>query len=266
MRTKVFSLLVILFSFFSCVENFNQEPVLPESEITTIRILEKLNLASKSPAVSDSFENFPCSIEVEADCFEFTETITLMIDLTECSSNVSGLCSVTGFMNVIICEKNNGQDLEVNFTEDVFAHSTDCIIGLPHTDDWDCIAEAFYTEYVHFMMPLILAWWGEKSKCDNGYTSAISNYFKSLCIYPCSYQEGDVIFYEIVQCGESTACCVKKEYWCTDQKGNIQITNGGNTQIGLCSEGPIPCNNYIDFPFKHPDCFPRDCIQEIIPD
>ncbi|MEZ4947844.1 MAG: hypothetical protein R2879_10820 [Saprospiraceae bacterium] len=259
---------VFLFSVFyifilSC-SNLEVENI-SSSDSEQLNIIKKIQDASSNLLLVESFEDSLCGINVGPNCFQFSQTITLELDLTECSTNISGLCDVSGTMEVVICQDNFGQNLEVNFSEYVFSHARDCITGNPHTDDWDCIADKFYSSYVNYMMPLILDWWGEKSNCGNGYNAAISNYFKNMCVFPCSYEEGDFIFYEIIQCGQSTACCVKKQYWCKDQNGEIQITSGGNVQIGLCSEGPIPCNNYIDFPFKNPDCFPRNCIEETIP-
>jgi len=275
---RVFNLLfgaLILIMVTSC----NHEPIggldeKPDDQYKKTKqiVAEKINeiksansTVLRSRGVNDDY----CGIDPEG-CAQWTHPLDIYVDLTDCSTSVTDSCLVYAEMLITLCNIDNpsgGSDIEVNFQEMVWGHSVDCIIDQDdHHDDWDCVIEETYLAFVDYMMPNILELWGGNNDCDNGFDTYLSRYQKELCVYPCTESWGPWSIVRLVQCGESTACCVKEDLWCIDLDGNIDVTPGRKVQIGECSAGLIPCKVSKDGPWSTTweECRPRDCTQPIL--
>lgn len=232
-------------------------------EIEKEKIRKKIEAASATSSQRSVTED-DCGITYGPNCTRFTHGLELYADITDCSTSVTDECLIFGEMEITICVDQATGEIEVNFVETLFGHSVDCIIDHDeHTDDWDCVSEVAYQEFVSFMMPIILELWGTNNDCANGYNTALSRYSKELCVYPCTERVGQFYISRLVQCGESTACCVKEDQWCVDSEGNVQVTPGNKYTVGECSPGLIPCRSLKESPFPSStwnQCQPRGCI------
>jgi len=231
--------------------------------------IKEVKSASSTAILSRSNIDNPCEINSDG-CAQWTHSLEIYVDLRECSTSVTDSCLVLAEMLITLCNVDNpvgGSDIEVNFQEMVWGHSTDCIIDSEdHQDDWDCVIEETYLAFVDYMMPVIIELWGGNGDCDSGFDTYLSRYQKELCVYPCIEKWGPWSTVRLVQCGESTACCVIEDLWCIDSEGNIDVTPGHKVQIGECSGGLIPCKVSKDGPWPSTweDCRPRNCTQPLI--
>lgn len=257
---KLIILIVSGLFFIGC-----QKEVIVKSkyELDKAEIKEKIDLAKLNSVdlrFLDDIDFTYCGISVE-NCFKFKHGLQIYVDISDCSIAVTDSCLIYGEMIITICNYDN-ENMEVNFKESLWGHSNSCITNeIIHTDDWDCIAEKTYLSFVDYLMPIILDLWGIYNDCEKGYNTTLSTYTKELCTYPCTFRKGSLYYSQLVQCGNSTACCVKKDTWCKDKNGVIHSTPGDIVQIGTCSFGEIPCKPGKSELFPVLDhCRPRKCI------
>lgn len=267
---KNIKLIFTLLSFFLiCIgsHSCSKEPAVSLSKYER----DKLEVRKKIDKAKQHTFDLTASNNVEEDCdisgvncINFIHGLEIYVDISDCSTAVTDSCLIYGEMEITICF-DNLNNMEVNFKETIIGHSIDCIqegYGEVHTDDWDCIAEKTYLKFVDYMMPNILELWGTYNDCEDGYNTALSSYTKELCVYPCTIKRGAYYYSQLVQCGSSTACCVKKDYWCKDDEGVVHSTPGEIYQVGECSAGEVPCKPSKGDPYPVLDrCRPRNCIQ-----
>ena len=254
--------LLITIIFFGCSK---ESLVQSKYEQEKLAVKQKYELAKQTPLpLGDGIIVGDCGINVSGKiCLQFLHGLEIYVDISECSTAVTDSCRVYGEMEITICY-DGYNNMEVNFKESIFGHAIDCIINgnEVHTDDWDCIAEKTYLTFVDYMMPIILDLWGSYNDCEDGYYTVLSSYTKELCTYPCTVKNGAYYYTKLIQCGSSTACCVKKDYWCKDDNGMVHSTPEGLYKIGECSIGEVPCIPIKGDPYPVLDiCRPRSCIE-----
>lgn len=134
--------------------------------------------------------------------------------------------------------------------------------------DWDCLVAKAAENFDDQIMPVIIDLWGDNGDCDDegsngggdtddGYETWTSIYVKQLCVIPC-YTPWPTPSVSFVNCGESTACCEQKTFWCRNQEGEYDQTEQYPEQTGVCSEGsPKGC---LEVPGQEwVNCKPRFC-------
>jgi hypothetical protein len=255
----------VLFSLSFFLASCSKESIsVSKYEQDKQEIKKKLELAKRNPTNLGNRNGVVDSCDISGkNCLNFLHGLEIYVDISDCSTAVTDSCLVYADMEITICYDDE-QNMEVNFKESIIGHSVDCIIQgrVIHTDDWDCIADKTYTAFIDYMMPIILELWGTNNDCEDGYNTALSSYSKELCSYPCTIQKGKFYYSKLILCGISSACCVKKDFWCKDVNGIIQSTSGGLYQVGECISGEVPCKP-TKGPFPVLDkCRPRNCIQE----
>lgn len=128
----------------------------------------------------------------------------------------------------------------------------------------DCIDQLLSDNIINAGMPVIMDLWGGNSNCadPDGYETFTSFYKREKCTIPCLTDLGGYQVVELIQCGENTACCIKKQYWCTLSNGEYDVRDTEYYQIGECSQGkPKECSSR-GFSLLS-QCEPRSCLQPL---
>ena len=250
-----FSLILFLIICSCNVESYYSKPEPEINNSKTINNSTNSELIEKFSALDE--EN--CEIEVKENCKRFYHTLKLKIKISDCANFITDSCTVYGTMQVTICKYDYG--LIVDFVEDVIGHDQSCILDKDlHVDDWDCIHNKTYQAFITKMMPIIMEDYSGYTLCGDDAFSFISKYTKDVCVFPCTFYKEGLAYSKLMQCGETTSCCVRLDEWCTDDDGNVNSETFDSYQIGNCSSGIIPCKptKFDPFPTIN-QCSPRSC-------
>lgn len=268
--------LLFLVFIFSCTDSNqvieNREPVETSNrsssdELSTMKtkLIQGYNEAVKVNGNSDCGPNKRGCLTWEHE-FEYDENFR--VDISECLDQIPYEdCKLLGSFWITLCERGPGQ-YEVIYEEgEVWGWEWATCTDLPELADFDCILSTATEEFVNVAMPLIIDLWGDNGDCndipggadpDGGYETWISNYVRQLCVIPCTTW---IPFPQVslVNCGESSACCEQKTFWCRKDDGTFEQTIQYPVQTGECSEGS-PSEKCSKWPGQTWNtCRPRSC-------
>lgn len=242
-------ILLLFFSITSCTEKgeFEGREVMNMDEIRA-DLEQKIKQAKANPAVLTS-RDYECDPPEHDNCLELNYQLEGLIDITHCVGGVHDECLLGGAMTITLCIDEQ-QNVLVNFEEEVFWHHMSCIIDHDehfdhhHVGHWECEHDAFYEFYYNQMMGVVLDILDDDlTSCDNLESNIMSRYSRETCVTYCLTGEEPYWQVSIVNCGNSTACCVLLENWCVNDEGNVEKTFISKDQIGSCTPGNFehPC-------------------------
>jgi len=199
--------------------------------------------------------------------FEYDENFR--VDISDCLGTQIPYadCKLYGSFEITLCQRGP-DEWEVIYEEgDVWAWEWSTCTNGQDWADWDCILSATTDEFVNVAMPLIIDLWGDNGDCndppnggdpDGGYETWISNYVRQLCVIPCTTW---IPFPQVtlVNCGESSACCEQKIFWCRNEDGTFEQTIQYPEQTGACSEGSPSEKCFVWLAQTSNTCKPRNC-------